>query len=96
MTSAIFAEAAELWAEMKLEHEQWVEWQIAQANGTCKGALLNKAGRDAGISSASLFTGPESRAMKYASEELKEHWANTLKRETLEEFEAAWLEMRRS
>lgn len=36
--------------------------------------LLNAAGRDAGINPFSLFTGPESRARKYASDELKAFW----------------------
>lgn len=36
--------------------------------------MLNKAGRAAGISERSLLTGPESRAQRYASEELLEHW----------------------
>ena len=95
MTSAIFAEAAELWAEMKLEYDDEVERRIRRAEAVTHGAMLNKAGRDAGISSASLFTGPESRAMKYASDELKEHWAYAA-RLRLADFEAEWLEMRRS
>lgn len=41
------------------------------------------------------FTGPESRAMKYASDELKEHWADA-GRPRLACYEAEWLEMRRS
>lgn len=31
MTSAIFAEAAELWAEMKLEYDGFIEWRIRRA-----------------------------------------------------------------
>lgn len=96
MTSAIFAEAAELWAEMKRDHDQRVEFDYIFAEHHTKGALLNKAGRDAGISSFSLFTGPESRAMKYASEELKEHWATHPRPPRLADLEAEWLEMRRS
>ena len=36
--------------------------------------MLNRAGQAAGIGPRSLFTGPEARARKYASEELREHW----------------------
>jgi hypothetical protein len=36
--------------------------------------MLNKAGKAAGIDERSLFTGPESRARRYASEELLNHW----------------------
>jgi hypothetical protein len=36
--------------------------------------MLNAAGRAQGIDPRSLFTGPESRARRYASEELLEHW----------------------
>lgn len=95
MSSAIFAEAAELWAEMKLEYDNLIEWRIRWAEAVTNGAMLNKAGRDAWISSESLFTGSESRAMKYASEELKEHWEFAPLRR-LAQFEAEWLEMRRS
>lgn len=96
MSSAIFAEAAELWAEMKLEYDQMVEARIIIAEHRVSPAMLNKAGQDAGVTSASLFTGPESRAMKYASEELKDHWATHPRPPRLADFEAEWLEMRRS
>jgi hypothetical protein len=36
--------------------------------------MLNKAGKAAEIDERSLFTGPESRARRYASEELLNHW----------------------
>jgi len=35
--------------------------------------MLKRRGQDAGIYPRSLFTGPESRARKYASEELLAH-----------------------
>jgi hypothetical protein len=35
--------------------------------------MLNRAGQAAGIDERSLFTGPESRARRYASEELLNH-----------------------
>jgi hypothetical protein len=36
--------------------------------------MLNKAGRAADVDERSLFTGPESRARRYASEELQNYW----------------------
>jgi hypothetical protein len=39
-----------------------------------RGFMLNAAGRSAGIDPRSLFTGPESRARKYASDELRGYW----------------------
>jgi hypothetical protein len=60
----------------KLAREEAVEaaWQAAERD--TKGNMLNKAGKAAGISERSLFTGPESRARRYASEELLNHWQN--------------------
>jgi hypothetical protein len=48
--------------------------------------MLNKAGRKAGISERSLFSGPQSRVNKYASEELKE-WFESHPRMTRQEFD---------
>jgi hypothetical protein len=58
----------------KLAREEAVEtaWQAAERD--TKGNMLNRAGKAAGISERSLFTGPESRARRYASEELLNHW----------------------
>ena len=44
------------------------EWLAAERE--TKGNMLNRRGREAGIDEKSLFRGPESRARKYASEEL--------------------------
>jgi hypothetical protein len=58
----------------KMAREEAVEtaWQAAESD--TNGYMLNKAGREAGVSERSLFTGPESRARRYASEELLNHW----------------------
>lgn len=58
----------------KLERAEAVEQAWAAAEEATKGNMLNRAGQAAGISDRSLFTGPESRARRYASEELLEHW----------------------
>jgi hypothetical protein len=49
-------------------------WLAAQAD--TRGNMLDRRGREAGINERTLFTGPESRARKYASEELLNHWEN--------------------
>lgn len=61
------------------------------AEEECRGRLLNRRGRDAGISSLSLFEGQEARAMAYASEELRDHW-RTHERPTFQSFEHQWFE----
>lgn len=50
-------------------YRQW----LAAENAT-RGVLLNKQGQAAGIDERALFNGPESRARKYASEELRNWW----------------------
>jgi hypothetical protein len=44
------------------------------AEDACRGQLVNKVGRAAGVDGRSLFTGPLPRAVKYASDELIEWW----------------------
>lgn len=48
--------------------------RTVSAEGATNGYMLSPAGKKAGIDPWSLFTGPESRARKYASPELKEWW----------------------
>jgi hypothetical protein len=54
------------------EHRDEVYRQWLQAEAATRGVMLNKAGQRAGIDERSLFTGPESRVVKYASPELFE------------------------
>ena len=59
------------------ERATWAEAAHAQylaADAVCRGVLLSRAGKRAGVSEWSLWSGPEARAMKYASEELREFW----------------------
>jgi uncharacterized protein (DUF433 family) len=58
----------------RLAHAEEVDRAWLDAEAATKGNMLNKAGRDADINERSLFTGPESRARRYASEELLNHW----------------------
>jgi hypothetical protein len=51
-----------------------VRRRIVSAEAATNGYLLSPEGKKAGIDPWTLFTGPESRARKYASSELKEWW----------------------
>lgn len=44
------------------------------AESACRGHMLSRHGRAANVAPYSLFTGPEPRARRYASEELCEWW----------------------
>lgn len=73
--------------QVRQAYYDWVETQFVAAEEATRGNLLNKAGQAAGVDPKSLFSGPASRARKYASEELKRWWqANP--RMTLTEFRA--------
>lgn len=60
------------------------------AEDVTRGSLLNRAGQAAGIHPASLFTGPETSARKYASEELLGYWQER-GRMTLDDMKAGLL-----
>ena len=58
----------------RMERESLAELAYVEAEVDTRGNMLNKRGRAAGVDPRSLFTGPQSRARAYASEELLEHW----------------------
>jgi hypothetical protein len=58
----------------RFERAEAVEHAYVQAENATRGHMVNKAGRANDIDPRSLFTGPESRARRYASEELLAHW----------------------
>ena len=64
-----------------------VHRRTISAEGATNGYMLSPAGKKAGIDPWSLFTGPESRARKYASPELKE-WFDQNGRPTVTDFQA--------
>ncbi|MGH3010157.1 MAG: hypothetical protein ACRDLM_12235 [Gaiellaceae bacterium] len=64
--------------------------QYFAAEDATRGNVINAAGVRADVSAISLFTGPESRARKYASEELLQWWQDN-ERLTLENFRAGLL-----
>ena len=51
-----------------------VRRRTVAAEAATNGYMLSPAGKRAGVDPHTLFTGPESRARKYASPELKEWW----------------------
>ncbi|RJL19346.1 hypothetical protein [Bailinhaonella thermotolerans] len=57
-------------------YDEWVYVQYLEAEAATRGVLLNRAGVAAGIDPITLFSGPESRAKKYASEELRRWWSD--------------------
>lgn len=63
------------WAAVNTEWMSWAHAQFLAAEAACRGYLLNKAGQAAGLDPWTLWTGPASRATRYASEELLEFWA---------------------
>lgn len=65
----------ERWAAVRQAWTLWTENQVAQAEAACRGNLLSKAGRAAGVDPWSLWSGRSSVAVRYASEELLEFWA---------------------
>jgi hypothetical protein len=71
-------------------HRDHTELSYWQAEDETRGVLLNKAGQAAGVHPRSLFTGPESRARKYASEELMAYW-HRVGRPTSDDFAASLL-----
>ena len=54
-----------------------VERLWLEADAGTKGNMLNRRGKEAGADERYLFVGPESRARKYASEELLNCWRPT-------------------
>lgn len=68
-------------------YREWVALSYLAAEQAANGHLLSAAGRGRGVSARSLFSGPASRAAKYASPELLEFW-ETHPRLTLAQFTA--------
>jgi hypothetical protein len=69
---------------------QEIQRRHVAAEAATNGYMLNPLGKRAGIDERSLFTGPESRARKYASPELKEWWDQN-GRPTAADFKASLL-----
>lgn len=93
MASRIYDIAGELWTAMKADYEDELERRLAAADEACTGYLVNRRGKDAGLTSRDLFTGPADRAYRYATRELVDHWSE-VGRLSLAQYEAEWLDSR--
>ncbi|MGZ3140430.1 hypothetical protein ACVDFE_00135 [Lentzea chajnantorensis] len=71
------------------EYDSYVFTSYMQAEADCRGQLLNRDGLAAGIDPQELFSGPASRARKYASEELRTWWGRN-SRITYAEWKYSW------
>lgn len=78
---------ASLSALARAAYKDEVRRRTVMAENATNGYMLNPKGKQAGIDPYSLFTGPESRARKYASPELKE-WFDQNGRPTAADFQA--------
>lgn len=88
--------AFDRWSEMRDEFELVRHAQYERAVAELRGELLNRRGQENHIDPFSLFLGPESRAIAYASEELLEWWSDRPqnRRWTVTEYEQNWLAQR--
>ncbi|MEV1003411.1 phage minor capsid protein [Nonomuraea sp. NPDC050202] len=71
-------------------YDEWIEVQFVAAERYTRGILTNAAGRAAGIDGRTLLSGPQARADRYASDELRAWWEQH-PRMTLVEFRAQML-----
>lgn len=73
--SVLFEYAIAQYREIRQDFEVYREGQHARAEHDCNARLLSKEAMAAGIDSYSLFIGPRARAERWASEELRDWWA---------------------
>jgi hypothetical protein len=75
-------------AELAVEYDAHVERQYRAAEDYCRGVLLTRKARAAGVHPRTLFSGPTHVAYARASEELRRWWADVEPRMTKVEFAA--------
>lgn len=76
---------------LRAEFELVVEAAHERAAEACNDRLLNREGMRRGITTYSLFLGPEPRAHRWASEELLEYWRSN-RRLTFEAYEQQYVD----
>lgn len=86
MASSIIAAAFEHWRSVRADYELVKESAFRHAEAATNGVLLNAEAMAKGIDAWSLFQGPEARAQRWASEELRDHW-RTHPRVTFAQYE---------
>jgi len=74
-TSAVDRQRGEtLQRAVRRSYDEWLHMAYLQAEKRTRGNMLNRAGKAAGVDPLTLFTGPVSRARRYASEDLMRWW----------------------
>lgn len=58
----------------QLERRELIDHEIRQAEAATNGYMVNDDGRRRGVTPESLFRGSESRALRYASDDLLRYW----------------------
>lgn len=91
MNSAIFAAAVAQYHTCRADYGIYLEGIFSQASDDTSGALLNARGKSKGVDAFSLFSGNETRALAYASEELVEWWGKH-PRMSYTAFERMWFQ----
>ena len=86
---SIISDAFYAWRECRADYDAVLYTAYEAAEEATNGAMLNARGRQKGVDPFSLFMGPETRALAYASEELVEHWESH-PRVTFAAFEKRW------
>lgn len=61
--------------QKRAEYDDYVHAAWLQAELDCRGVLLSRDGLASGVEPAALWSMPEPRAMRLASEELRDWWA---------------------
>jgi hypothetical protein len=87
--STLIREGFAAWRECRDAYDEVLYSQYERAAAATNDRLVNADGRRRGIDPISLFMGPASRARRWASEELIEHW-ETNARVTFADFERQW------
>lgn len=79
---------------VRRSYDEWLHMSYLQAEKATRGSMLNRAGKKAGVDPLTLFTGPVSRARRYASEDLMRWWRQN-QRMNLTQFRAQVLRRER-
>ena len=88
--SPLVLAALEQVKRLRAEYELVIEAEYEKAAEACRDNLVNAEGRRRGVKGASLFLGPEPRALRWASEELVTYW-RVHPRRTFEDYERAYV-----
>lgn len=91
--SVLIGDGFAAWRECRSAYDEVLYALYTRAEEATNGAMVNAEGRARGVDPLSLFMGPATRARKWASEELLEHWEE-YPRVTFANFERQWAAQR--